>query len=79
MAQSATEFVERTDAGQALPGQARISGGHLVTKAFKAEGVETVFTLRGGHIIDIYDGCGRGRPGDRRPPRAGRMKQKIYM
>ncbi len=57
MAQSATEFVERTDAGQALPGQARISGGHLVTKAFKAEGVETVFTLRGGHIIDIYDGC----------------------
>jgi acetolactate synthase-1/2/3 large subunit len=57
MAQSATEFVERTDAGQALPGPARISGGHLVTKAFKAEGVETVFTLRGGHIIDIYAGC----------------------
>ena len=47
MAQSATEFVERTDAGQALPGPARISDGHLVVKAFKAEGVETVFTLRG--------------------------------
>ncbi len=57
MAQSATEFVERTDAGQALPGPARISDGHLVVKAFKAEGVETIFTLRGGHIVDIYDGC----------------------
>src|ERR1051325_6906069 len=34
-----------------------ISGGHLVAKALKAEGVETIFTLCGGHIIDIYDGC----------------------
>ncbi|MFF1817711.1 thiamine pyrophosphate-binding protein [Kribbella sp. NPDC058245] len=34
-----------------------ISGGHLVAKALKAEGVEVIFTLCGGHIIDIYDGC----------------------
>jgi acetolactate synthase I/II/III large subunit len=34
-----------------------ISGGRLVAKALKAEGVDTVFTLCGGHIIDIYDGC----------------------
>jgi acetolactate synthase-1/2/3 large subunit len=34
-----------------------ISGGHLVAKALKAEGVDTVYTLCGGHIIDIYDGC----------------------
>ncbi|WP_017607862.1 thiamine pyrophosphate-binding protein [Nocardiopsis xinjiangensis] len=34
-----------------------ISGGHLVAKALKAEGVDVVFTLCGGHIIDIYDGC----------------------
>jgi len=34
-----------------------ISGGHLVAKALKNEGVDTVFTLCGGHIIDIYDGC----------------------
>ena len=34
-----------------------VSGGHLVAKALKAEGVDTVFTLCGGHIIDIYDGC----------------------
>ncbi len=34
-----------------------ISGGHLVARALKNEGVDTVFTLCGGHIIDIYDGC----------------------
>src|ERR1700736_4376213 len=33
------------------------SGGHLVAKALKNEGVDTIFTLCGGHIIDIYDGC----------------------
>ncbi|MDP6573834.1 MAG: thiamine pyrophosphate-binding protein [Rhodospirillales bacterium] len=38
-------------------GGERISGGHLVAKALKAEGVDTIFTLCGGHIIDIYDGC----------------------
>jgi acetolactate synthase-1/2/3 large subunit len=34
-----------------------ISGGHLVARALKNEGVDTIFTLCGGHIIDIYDGC----------------------
>ena len=38
-------------------GGERISGGHLVAKALKAEGVDTIFTLCGGHIINIYDGC----------------------
>src|SRR5665213_329438 len=36
---------------------ALVSGGHLVAKALKNEGVDTIFTLCGGHIIDIYDGC----------------------
>ena len=35
----------------------RVSGGHLVARALKAEGVDVIFTLCGGHIIDIYDGC----------------------
>ncbi len=35
----------------------KISGGHLVAKALKNEGIDTIFTLCGGHIIDIYDGC----------------------
>ena len=30
-----------------------ISGGHLVARALKNEGVDTIFTLCGGHIIDI--------------------------
>src|SRR6267143_536245 len=34
-----------------------ISGGRLAAKALKNEGVDTIFTLCGGHIIDIYDGC----------------------
>ncbi|MGH2867859.1 MAG: thiamine pyrophosphate-binding protein [Solirubrobacteraceae bacterium] len=34
-----------------------MSGGHLVAKALRAEGVDAIFTLCGGHIIDIYDGC----------------------
>ncbi|MDP9376645.1 MAG: thiamine pyrophosphate-binding protein [Actinomycetota bacterium] len=34
-----------------------MSGGHLVAKALKAEGIDAIFTLSGGHIIDIYDGC----------------------
>ena len=34
-----------------------ISGGGLVARALRNEGVDTIFTLCGGHIIDIYDGC----------------------
>jgi acetolactate synthase-1/2/3 large subunit len=36
---------------------AKLSGGHLVARALKQEGVGAIFTLCGGHIIDIYDGC----------------------
>jgi acetolactate synthase-1/2/3 large subunit len=36
---------------------ASVSGGHLVARALKTEGIEAIFTLCGGHIIDIYDGC----------------------
>ena len=43
----------KTDAS----GKERISGGHLVAKALKNEGVDVIWTLCGGHIIDIYDGC----------------------
>ena len=39
------------------PPSGKISGGHLVAKALKNEGVDVIFTLCGGHIIDIYDGC----------------------
>ena len=32
-------------------------GGQLVAKTLKSAGVECVFTLSGGHIMPIYDGC----------------------
>ena len=28
-----------------------------MARALKNEGVEVIFTLCGGHIVDIYDGC----------------------
>ena len=57
MAQTANP-VSEASAAPAGNGHAEvISGGHLVAKALKAEGVDVIFTLCGGHIIDIYDGC----------------------
>lgn len=36
---------------------AKISGGRVIARALKAQGVDTVFTLTGGHILAIMDGC----------------------
>jgi acetolactate synthase-1/2/3 large subunit len=36
---------------------AQMHGGRVVAKALKAEGVPYVFTLCGGHVMAIYDGC----------------------
>jgi acetolactate synthase-1/2/3 large subunit len=36
---------------------AQIHGGQIVARALKAEGVDVVFTLTGGHIVPILDGC----------------------
>ena len=32
-------------------------GGHLIAQALKNEGIRYLFTLSGGHIAPIYDGC----------------------
>jgi len=32
-------------------------GGRLVARTLKAAGVECIFTLSGGHVMGIYDGC----------------------
>jgi acetolactate synthase-1/2/3 large subunit len=34
-----------------------ISGGQIVARMLKQEGVQHIFTISGGHIIDIYNGC----------------------
>ena len=33
------------------------NGGHLVAEALKRNGVDVIYTLSGGHIFPIYDGC----------------------
>jgi acetolactate synthase-1/2/3 large subunit len=34
-----------------------VVGGHLVARRLKAHGVTKLFTLSGGHLFSIYDGC----------------------
>jgi acetolactate synthase-1/2/3 large subunit len=36
---------------------AKIHGGQIIARALKNEGVDTLFTLTGGHIVPILDGC----------------------
>ena len=36
---------------------AKIHGGQIIARALKAEGVDVLFTLTGGHILPILDGC----------------------
>ncbi len=42
---------------ESAPAQDLSHGGRLAAKALKAAGVECVFTLSGGHVMGIYDGC----------------------
>src|SRR6476661_7014477 len=35
----------------------QLHGGRLVAKRLKAHGVTKLFTLSGGHLFSIYDGC----------------------
>lgn len=37
--------------------QARLHGGRLIARRLAAHGVSKLFTLSGGHIFPIYDGC----------------------
>ena len=34
-----------------------VHGGKLAARTLKQAGVEVIFTLSGGHIMPIYDGC----------------------
>src|SRR5207253_5722009 len=36
---------------------AAVQAGILVARALKAHGVDTIFTLSGGHVMPIYEGC----------------------
>ncbi|HXC46342.1 MAG TPA: thiamine pyrophosphate-binding protein, partial [Solirubrobacteraceae bacterium] len=34
-----------------------LHGGRLIARRLKAHGVSKLFTLSGGHLFSIYDGC----------------------
>src|ERR687889_1795192 len=35
----------------------RLHGGRLIARRLKAQGVSHLFTLSGGHLFSIYEGC----------------------
>src|ERR671931_2697562 len=39
------------------PGRTQVHGGRLVAQRLAAYGVSKLFTLSGGHLFSIYDGC----------------------
>ena len=47
-----------TQSAQASTDQAQeLHGGRLIARRLKAHGVSKLFTLSGGHLFSIYDGC----------------------
>src|SRR5918994_931039 len=34
-----------------------VNAGHLIVRRLRASGIDTMFTLSGGHLFSIYDGC----------------------
>src|ERR1700689_5406834 len=48
---SSQSIQESTDQAQEL------HGGRLIARRLKAHGVSKLFTLSGGHLFSIYDGC----------------------
>jgi acetolactate synthase-1/2/3 large subunit len=47
-----------TPSTQESPDQAQeLHGGRLIARRLKAHGVSKLFTLSGGHLFSIYDGC----------------------
>src|SRR2546421_91852 len=48
---------ETGTAGAAGGQQTQLHGGRLIARRLKAHGVTKLFTLSGGHLFSIYDGC----------------------
>src|SRR4051812_20871119 len=45
------------EGGAAAPAQGAVHGGRLVAQTLKARGASHLFSLSGGHLFSIYDGC----------------------
>src|SRR6201997_297016 len=39
------------------PSGQTVHAGRLIARRLKASGIDTIFTLSGGHLFSIYDGC----------------------
>lgn len=52
-----TVVAEKAGDESAVAASDTITGGQIVAKMLKQEGVRHIFTISGGHIIDIYNGC----------------------
>jgi acetolactate synthase-1/2/3 large subunit len=50
------DFAPRAEASNPVPSDAP-HGGHHVARALRAAGVDTIFTLCGGHILPLLDAC----------------------
>ena len=52
-----TEESARAEGGDAAAEDGPVHGGKLVARALADRGVSKLFTLSGGHLFSIYDGC----------------------
>ena len=60
-----------------MEGAEEFHGGRLIARRLRAHGVTKLFTLSGGHLFSIYDGCrAEGIEHRRRPPRADRRVRR---
>jgi acetolactate synthase-1/2/3 large subunit len=48
---------KQEEAAPQVGGTGALHGGRLVAQALKSRGVSKLFTLSGGHLFSIYDGC----------------------
>src|SRR5437588_12491521 len=55
--ETAVDTAPATQTAAASPAPELISSGQIVAKMLKQEGIQHIFTLSGGHIVDIYNGC----------------------
>lgn len=39
------------------PSSQIVHAGRLIARRLRASGIDTLFTLSGGHLFSIYDGC----------------------
>ena len=52
-----TDQTEGQRDGSQAESEGAVHGGRLVSRALASRGVSHLFTLSGGHLFSIYDGC----------------------